>query len=899
MLKSMSKKIALIMMIALVGVSATFAAGALTLQARDTQVSVGEPVIFDVFLQNDDPYSAYQLQIDLASEEGVVLTNPSFEVGTEWTKGNAAQYGPVQVLSDIVENRITIQSSLIGVGSEVAFPEGNAQILGTLTAIASSEGTLTAGIVNPRFFSNGLEEPEGTSGDVIITDPISVIIGGDVPVIGDVNGDGELKVSDLAMLKAFLAQVIPALPNPGNGDINGDGKLSVADAAMMQAILAGVIPNPNISGKVAKPTRFNPFQVSELNTAVIVDGGPFSAGDTITAIVYANVSTSVVTGYDYTITYDPAVLSLQGGVAPGKAITDGFLDNPTPNLSTPGTIIFVGTSSFADLTQPTGIVEFVKLTFTVLDDSSPSTNIAVSNVDISDSQFMTVNVTPLTTTVDFAGAVEPTPTETPTEVPTPTNTPEPTATPESATPTPIEVPTDTPEPTATPESATPTPTEVPTNTPEPTATPESATPTPTEVPTNTPEPTATPESATPTPTEVPTNTPEPTATPESATPTPVEVPTPTETPTEVPTPTNTPEPTATPESATPTPVEVPTPTETPTEVPTPTNTPEPTATEVPTPVDTPTEVPTPVDTPTEEPSPTPTVTPTEVPTPTFTPTPEGPVSVGDDSGLVVLNHTGIIMQRGTKTGSEFDTEAFPGQPVDLEIIGNQPVVLMTSGTVWPSSAQKGDALVIADALDLEPLANGDGYLIIDRLGNVYAAGTAVHQGDAVFNQTIQFGRYNVTSRVPIAVDLEVVPDPADPTVNKGYYVLGSNGVIQKFGDATLADLPGIPAGFGPVVSFDLEITAGNVSGYTIMNYLGQITTWNSVTGFNVVWTDPLRSSSDPYVVDFTFGSSGELYILDEFGTVTGPGGIVNDPDAFEGLLGETGFFDIEFGKLAD
>ena len=991
MLKSITKKTALIALISFFGVSVALAAGAISLQPVSTTAKVGESITYNVVMRAEDPFSAYQIKVDFA---GASVSNPIFALSDTWKQANKIPtYGPVDTTrNELDNNTILLQSSLVGTGIEAAFV--NDMPIGVLTVKAASTGTLTASISSANFFTNGLETPEGSDLGITIASPSSVVVSSAPDVMwGDVNGDHNLNVSDLAMLKAFLVGIITKDKiNYANADLTGDTNVNVADLAKLKAILVGIIPNPNTAaGKASFEKPLQLLDVPKDSAQLVVTGGPFKVGDTITAVLTANIGTAVMTGYDFKMKYDSSVLSLEN-VADGKAITDKYLESPTKNTTVAGEIGVVGASTYTDMTQPTGVIEMMVVTFKVKTTTVNSTAIQVTELNFtkleySDANFVTVSLTPIKTDVSLQG--DTVPTETPTNTPvvvvptdTPTNTPVPaTPTPESPTavptntpvlPTPTETtvatPTETavatpvpPTPTNTPvvptptatESAVATPTETaaatptetsvatpvpptPTNTPvvpTPTAT-ETAVATPTETsvatpvpptPTNTPvvpTPTAT-ETAVATPTETaaatPTETSVATPVPPTPTNTPV-VPTPTATETAVATPTETsvatPVPTDTPVVPTPTETSVatpvptdtpaiPTPTETATatpEIPTPTNTPvevtptpeTPTATpEIPTPTNTPVEgTPTPEVTPSEVP--TPTVTPTEVPTVAPTPTP-GEVSVEPGSGLAVLSINGILMERGTQSGSQYKA-TFTGQPVDLEIVGTQPWVLLTNGSIWIDG--KTTALKpIQDALELKVLGNGEGYLIMDRMGNIYAYGTAVKQGDAIFKKKLQFGKVVVETRVPLAVDFEVVPAPTDSTINKGYYVMGSDGTFQKFGDSTLVDLPNVPAGFGPVVSFKLNVTLGNVTGYTVMNYLGQIVTWDGAT-FSTPWTAALRKSTDPYIVDFTIGDKGDLYILNELGYIFGPGGIVNTPANYGNLIGKPGFYDIEFGKLA-
>ena len=61
-------------------------------------------------------------------------------------------------------------------------------------------------------------------------------------VIGDVNKDGRITVTDLAQLKFhYIEKVLLEGNNLKAGDINGDGKVSLTDVAQLKLILVDLI----------------------------------------------------------------------------------------------------------------------------------------------------------------------------------------------------------------------------------------------------------------------------------------------------------------------------------------------------------------------------------------------------------------------------------------------------------------------------------------------------------------------------------------------------------------------------------------------------------------------------------------------------------------------------------
>lgn len=176
MLKSMSKTIALIFMISLLGVSATFAAGAIALQPRAESVKVGEPITYDVLLKADDPFRAYQVKVSFTSADGASVNTPSYSFSDTWVQANQPAYGPVDTSAVLDDGSVVLQSSLVGSDSIADYSTDYLPI-GVLTVLSQTKGTLQASIESADFFTNGLEAPEGTEMGVIIDGPISVIIG--------------------------------------------------------------------------------------------------------------------------------------------------------------------------------------------------------------------------------------------------------------------------------------------------------------------------------------------------------------------------------------------------------------------------------------------------------------------------------------------------------------------------------------------------------------------------------------------------------------------------------------------------------------------------------------------------------------------------------------------------
>jgi len=262
-----------------------------------------------------------------------------------------------------------------------------------------------------------------------------------------------------------------------------------------------------------------------------------------------------------------------------------------------------------------------------------------------------------------------------------------------------------------------------------------------------------------------------------------------------------------------------------------------------------------------------------------------------------MSHQGVFISRGTDNGSEISIgQVMVGRPIDSEIVDGKLVYTTTEGNVFPDTFRKPSSggSVLKDVVDMEPLGS-DGYLLLDRWGRVHAYGSATHQGDAKFEDSVMFGSRPLKMAVPLAIDLEVVPDPVNPSTNLGYYVMGSNGEIMSFGSVPAMPKVGFIDKDLGAVALQLDITGGVVTGYQALLHNGTIVYWNGT--MHTLSAPVYFKPTDPLIVDFTKAGNA-FFILDELGNVFGPADLVNDPKAFENLTGKLGFFDIEAGFLA-
>ncbi|MFB3786891.1 MAG: hypothetical protein ACE15F_11040 [bacterium] len=253
-----------------------------------------------------------------------------------------------------------------------------------------------------------------------------------------------------------------------------------------------------------------------------------------------------------------------------------------------------------------------------------------------------------------------------------------------------------------------------------------------------------------------------------------------------------------------------------------------------------------------------------------------------------------MLQRGTESGKEVVLDyAIVGRPIDLELVNNQVVLTTVNGGIFPASFVKGnnggDPLDnLGNIIDMEPVGpNGEGYLVLDRFGNVHAYGTAAFFGSAAYEEEVILGTYRFKQKLPLAVDLEVVTDPANPAVNLGYYILAANGKVTSIGN--VPELPSFSEELG-IGAVAMNLTA---KGYTVLLRDGFVVEWNG-TEFNTVTNAIIKTVNEPTAVDFV-QADNEYFVMNELGEIFTNGKIKvsNKPESFQNLIGFYGFYDIE------
>ena len=66
---------------------------------------------------------------------------------------------------------------------------------------------------------------------------VTIVGNGDEPLMGDVNGDGEVNISDVTTLIDYLLAMQPGDQFDAAADVNGDGEINITDVTAIIDLL--------------------------------------------------------------------------------------------------------------------------------------------------------------------------------------------------------------------------------------------------------------------------------------------------------------------------------------------------------------------------------------------------------------------------------------------------------------------------------------------------------------------------------------------------------------------------------------------------------------------------------------------------------------------------------------
>ena len=191
-----------------------------TISVKDVSVAKGGTGQVEVSIANPTNYTAFQF--DFYLPDGLTMVSGSAAL-TDRQGGDHTL-----TVNEIADGVIRLMAYSLGINSF----SGNSGALVTLDIATTNEfvGTATITMRNVLFTTaTGLEVPFG--------DEICAVTVTDKLLIGDVNDDGSVTISDVSVLISYLLSGEAFPFNAGNADVNLDGSISIIDVSVLISYL--------------------------------------------------------------------------------------------------------------------------------------------------------------------------------------------------------------------------------------------------------------------------------------------------------------------------------------------------------------------------------------------------------------------------------------------------------------------------------------------------------------------------------------------------------------------------------------------------------------------------------------------------------------------------------------
>ncbi|MBR2952776.1 MAG: hypothetical protein IKC45_00155 [Clostridia bacterium] len=255
--KFISIILAVMMIIAVIPISASAIQPSLTIKVNNTEPNVGDSIIVDVYISDNSGIGA--LTVDLCYDSSCLETT------------SIKSYG---LFGEINRNEIVNRS----------FANGKARFTGAKANVVTEGGKLFT--VEFKVLKNAQSElslliDEATDNDyqnvVVTTNKVSI---NPTQYIGDVNGDGGIKATDARILQQNICGLKELSESIFiRGDVNKDNSISVIDARLILQCVAGLIDSN---------MNYKPGNTPLLNTPSIcisTNSKGVNIGDVITVTV--------------------------------------------------------------------------------------------------------------------------------------------------------------------------------------------------------------------------------------------------------------------------------------------------------------------------------------------------------------------------------------------------------------------------------------------------------------------------------------------------------------------------------------------------------------------------------------------------------------------------------------
>ena len=212
----MRKTIALLVA-ALVTIAAT---AANRLYLPDFTICPGETVLVALILENDEQFTAFQT--DLILPEGITVVQEDDEYLFELSGRKASDHTIVSKMRE--DGALRMVSFSIGVKPYSG--NNGALVIIPFTAADDFTGPATIKLKNSRLANLEGEE-------FVLAGESSHVIQLEEQILGDVNGDGAVNVTDVTQLISYVANGCTSSVHIENADLINDGNINVSDVTSL------------------------------------------------------------------------------------------------------------------------------------------------------------------------------------------------------------------------------------------------------------------------------------------------------------------------------------------------------------------------------------------------------------------------------------------------------------------------------------------------------------------------------------------------------------------------------------------------------------------------------------------------------------------------------------------
>ena len=197
------------------------------LYVNNFEIKPNETKTIEIVLDNTTEYCA--LQTDIVLSEGISIDKEDDEYIIDLTSRKGRDH--------------VISANLLASGAIRAFvtSQNSRLFSGNSGAILTMEVTASASFVSGQLkLTNSVVVEEDGSRHPLDDSVARINWSGQGGLNGDVNGDGDIDITDVVGIANYVMGETPGIFNQANADINGNGSVDVSDVVKLANIILGV-----------------------------------------------------------------------------------------------------------------------------------------------------------------------------------------------------------------------------------------------------------------------------------------------------------------------------------------------------------------------------------------------------------------------------------------------------------------------------------------------------------------------------------------------------------------------------------------------------------------------------------------------------------------------------------